>query len=274
MIHTKGSLQVLKKPYVNFLGIPIEALTYEDMAHRIDHWISKNGARSHHIACVNAFCVALSTQNKELFRIYNGADIIGPDGMPFVKWIRRFLKVPCDRFDAPDIILYLADISKDKKYSFYFYGGSPEVLEGMCSFLTKRFPHINIVGKMSPPFRPMTPEEDKQLCDEINSLRPDIVCVGLGTPKQDYWIDEHLNKIRGSVFVASGATFDFFGGRIQMAPERIRQAGFEWLYRLFSKDFTRLWRRYTIYNFVFMWKFLLQQLGVKVTAPQPWTRPE
>jgi N-acetylglucosaminyldiphosphoundecaprenol N-acetyl-beta-D-mannosaminyltransferase len=116
---------------------------------------------------------------------------------------------------------------------------------------------------MSPPFRALTEEEDTTICAEINHLKPDIFLVGLGTPKQDYWIEDHLEKVRGSVFVASGATLDFFGGRIKMAPKWIRVSGFEWLYRLFSKDFNRLWKRYTYYNYIFLKYFFLQMCGVK-----------
>jgi N-acetylglucosaminyldiphosphoundecaprenol N-acetyl-beta-D-mannosaminyltransferase len=88
------------------------------------------------------------------------------------------------------------------------------------------------------------------------------VWVGLGSPKQDVWIAEHRDKIRGSIMIASGATFDFFSGRIQQAPEWIRNAGFEWLYRL-TKDFRRLWVRYTVYNVVFLAMFALQLMRLR-----------
>jgi len=259
-------------PVANFLGIGLDAVTYSDVFRAVDAWISDKSSRSHHIACNNAFNVALSLGNPRLSKIYNGADISGPDGIPFVKWIRRTLKVPCDRIAAPDTILQLAAHAKTTGYTFYLYGGAPDVVVKMKSFLEERFPHIKIVGYFSPPFRAMTAEEDDAICAEINRLKPDIICVGLGTPKQDYWIEEHLYKIRGSVLIASGATFDFFGGRVAMAPEFIRRSGFEWLYRLLSKDFSRLWRRYTIYNIVFLWNFALQLLGIKVRECGRWKR--
>jgi N-acetylglucosaminyldiphosphoundecaprenol N-acetyl-beta-D-mannosaminyltransferase len=143
----------------------------------------------------------------------------------------------------------------------------------MKEYLEERFPHIRIIGYQSPPFRPLTADEDAAVCDELNRLKPDIICVGLGTPKQDYWIEDHLYKIKGSVIIASGATFDFFGGRIKMAPEFIRKSGFEWLYRLMSKDFMRLWRRYIVMNGVFLWNFLLQVLRIRVRIPARWQRP-
>ncbi len=259
---------------INFNGVGLDACTYENMFDLIDKWISNKNGRSHHIACINAFCIALSLSNKRLAQIYNGSDIAGPDGMPFVKWIHYIHRLACDRLDAPDIILQLAKESKKRKYTFYLYGGSSEVAIKMKEYLEQKFPHISIVGCYSPPFRAMTPEEDKAIVDEINSLKPDIICVGLGTPKQDYWIDEHIHTIRGSVFVASGATFDFFGGRIKLAPEFIRRSGFEWLYRLFSKDFKRLWKRYTYYNFVFMWNFFLQISRIRTIEAKRWVREE
>src|SRR5690606_29593524 len=96
----------------NFIGIDVEALTYDEMFRRIDRWIENKKGRSHHIACINTYCVMLAVHDNRLSGIYNGADIRGPDGMPFVKWIRHCLKVNCDRLAAPDIVLELGKRSK------------------------------------------------------------------------------------------------------------------------------------------------------------------
>ncbi|PWG78812.1 WecB/TagA/CpsF family glycosyltransferase [Pararcticibacter amylolyticus] len=247
---------------INFLGIGLNPITYSELFKKIDVWISDKSNRSHHIACVNAYNISLSLKNEKLRKIYNAADVVGADGMPFVRWIRSINKQSCDRIAAPDTILQLAEHAKMTNYTFYLYGGAPDVCVKMKEFLEEKFPHINIVGHYSPPFRELTEEEDQAIVDEINSLAPDIVCVGLGTPKQDYWIADHLHKIRGSVLIASGATFDFFGGRIKMAPTFIRRSGFEWLYRLLGKDFKRLWKRYTVMYFLFMYHFFLQKTGI------------
>lgn len=249
--------------YVNFLGIGITPVTYNQVFDMVDEWIKDKTTRSHHIACVNAYCTALALTDARVKKIYNSADITGPDGMPFVYWIRLFTKYKCDRIAAPDTILKLAEHAKITNYTFYLYGGAPDVCLKMKQYLEERFPHINIVGHYSPPFRPLTDEENQQVLDNINSLKPDIICVGLGTPKQDYWIDDNLEKIRGSVLVASGATFDFFGGRIKMAPEFIRKSGLEWVYRLFSKDFKRLWKRYIIRHAMFIGHFFLEITHLK-----------
>ncbi len=259
-------------PTINFLGVGIQALTYEDMFEVVDRWLENKGSRSHHIACLNAYGVTSTLSDPELADIYHGADIAGPDGMPFVYWIRWVHRLTCDRFSAPEIVIQLAHRSQTTGYTFYLYGGSPEVVVGMKDFLEAKFANIRIVGWHSPPFRKLSEDEDKKVCDEINALKPDILCVGLGTPKQDYWIDSHIHRIKGTVMISCGATFDFFGGRVRMAPRVIQRSGFEWLYRLLGPDFRRLFRRYTIINAIFVWNFVLQLLRLRVREAVRWTR--
>lgn len=257
----------------NFLGVALDAVTYRDVFSAVDHWVTDKEGRSHHIACINAYCVTLAVDNPRLAKIYSGADIAGPDGMPFVRWIRLFGGKPCDRIAAPDLILALGEHAKLKNYTFFLYGGHPEVLDKMRANLEAWFPHLRILGHYSPPFRPISSEEDDAIVAKINALRPDIILVGLGTPKQDYWIEDHIYRIKGSVMIASGAAFDFFGGRIKMAPKWVRESGFEWLYRLFSKDFFRLWHRYTVMNIRFVCLFSLQVLRLYVRPPARYERP-
>lgn len=248
---------------INFIGIGVHALTYDDMFDRIDLWLQEKQDRSHHIACLNAYGLSLTLTDPLLARIYSQADIAGPDGMPFVYWIRRIAGENCDRFYAPDIVLQIAQRAKTKDYSFYLYGGAPDVVIQMKQYLQDRFPYIRIIGTHSPPFRKLSEFEDQAICAEINSLRPDILCIGLGTPKQDYWIDSHIDKIHGSVMISCGATFDFFGGRVRMAPRFIQRSGFEWLYRLLGPDFKRLLKRYSLMHAKFLWNFVLQLLRIK-----------
>jgi N-acetylglucosaminyldiphosphoundecaprenol N-acetyl-beta-D-mannosaminyltransferase len=257
----------------DFLGIKLDAISYSELFDLVDQWIADKGARSHHVACVNAFCVALAQEDDRLRRIYNSADVTGPDGMPFVRWIQWIKRAPTDRIAAPDTISALAAESMSRGYTFYLYGGDEAMAVGMKDYLERQFPGIRIVGFRSPPFRPLTEEEDAAICAEINSLKPDIICVGLGTPKQDYWIEDHLYRVRGAVMIASGATFDFFGGRVALAPEWVRRSGFEWLFRLAGRDFKRLWRRYTVYNARFLTGFLLQLVGLRRPIGERLTRP-
>jgi N-acetylglucosaminyldiphosphoundecaprenol N-acetyl-beta-D-mannosaminyltransferase len=258
----------------NFLGIEVESLTYHDLYHKVDDWLTTKGKRSKHIAVINAHCVMSAYKDERVREIYNKADIVGPDGMPFVSWLRFFRRTSCDQFDATNVLIKLVEHAKQTNYSFYLYGGHPEVVKQMKENLERTYPHIRIVGYRSPAFRSLTKEEDRAICTEINKLKPDILLVGLGTPKQDFWIDEHIDKIRGAVMLPCGAIFDFFGGRVKKAPKFISNLGLEWLYRLVSKDFKRLWYRYTIQNIAFLWHFSLQLAGIKVIPSKRIARPD
>ena len=151
--------------------------------------------------------------------------------------------------------------AKEKDYTYFFYGGFPDAPAKMEAYLNDLYDGIQVVGKYSPPFRELTEEEEQAIINKINDAKPDFLWIGLGSPKQDIWIHERRDKIRGSIIIPSGATFDFFSGRIQQAPEWIRDLGFEWLYRL-TQDFPRLWKRYTVYNLIFISAFVLQLIGV------------
>ncbi len=259
-----GAPARLSVPHANFAGVRVDAATFPEMRALVAAWRHDKRAQSRHIAPINAYCVSLALEDPQLRDIYARADIAGADGMPFVFWIRLSLRRACDRFYAPDLVLDLARFAETTPLSFYLYGGSEETNGGMRRYLERRCPWIRIAGAWAPPFRPLTAEEDAAVCREISALAPDVVFVGLGTPKQDYWIDAHRDRIPGAIFVGCGATFDFFGGRIRMAPRIVQRSGFEWLWRLASPDFRRLFRRYTVMHSRFLWAFLLQVTGIRV----------
>jgi N-acetylglucosaminyldiphosphoundecaprenol N-acetyl-beta-D-mannosaminyltransferase len=247
---------------MNMLGVRMDCLSYDDMHRIFREWLSDKSGRSHSLALINVNCCVSALLDKRLVQLYNGADLVGVDSMPFLRWARKFYNKKADRFYAPDLMLEASRKAKEYGYTFFLYGGSPGAPDRMEEYLRERFEGIRIVGKYSPPFRALTEAEDQAVCDMINEVQPDIVWVGLGSPKQDVWISEHRERIRGSILIASGATFDFFSGRIKQAPEWIRNAGFEWLYRL-TKDFRRLWVRYTVYNVIFLFMFALQVTGLR-----------
>lgn len=246
----------------NFIGTNVDAITYTELFKQCDIWLQDKHAKSKHVACVNVNCAVESYLDPEIAEIFDKADISGADSMPFVYWIKLLTGQECDRLYAPDIILKLCERSLESNYRLYLYGGAEGVPEKMQSFLETKFPGINIVGAYSPPFRQLTPAEDREICDRINQTRADFIIVGLGSPKQDKWMQAHLESIPGTVMIASGAAFDFFGGTINQAPILIQKSGFEWLFRLFQ-DPKRLWKRYTLYNVIFIWMFLLQIVGLK-----------
>ena len=251
---------------MNILGINMDCLSYGEMFQIFNTWLADKESCSHSLALVNVNCCVSALFDPRLYDLYGSADIVGIDSMPFLRWARAFFKKECDRLYAPDIMMEVGGAAKAHGYTFFLYGGAADAPDKIEEYLKARFEGINIVGKYSPPFRALTEEEDHEVCDMINRARPDFLWVGLGSPKQDVWISEHREKIRGTIMVASGATFDFFSGRIKQAPAWIRQSGFEWLYRL-TKDFRRLWVRYTIYNLIFMVMFSLQLAGLRRYEP-------
>ena len=246
---------------MNILGINMDCLSYEDMYPIYDHWLSDRTSRSHRLAVINVHICVSSLFNKKLRDMYNSADLIGMDSMPFVKWARLFYDKKSDHLNAPDLLREISRNAKKKGYTFFLYGGYPGAVEKIQCFLEQNYEGIKIVGKYSPPFRPLTEEEDDAVCKLINDTHPDFLWIGLGSPKQDIWIHEHFQKIKGCIMMPSGATFDFFSGRIKQAPQWIRNLGFEWLFRL-TQDVKRLWVRYTIYNVIFIFTFLLQLVRV------------
>jgi N-acetylglucosaminyldiphosphoundecaprenol N-acetyl-beta-D-mannosaminyltransferase len=249
-------------PKMNILGVNMDCLSYGDMHRIFKDWLSDKNSRSHSLALVNVNCCVSALFDARLLRLYNSADMVGIDSMPFLKWARAFYKRDSDRLYAPDVMLEVSSKAKDNGYTFFLYGGAEDAPDKIEAYLSERFDGIKVVGKYSPPFRPLTEEEDEAVCDMINRARPDFVWVGLGSPKQDVWISEHRERITGTIMVASGATFDFFSGRIKQAPAWVREAGFEWLYRL-TKDFRRLWVRYIVYNLIFLVMFALQLAGLR-----------
>jgi N-acetylglucosaminyldiphosphoundecaprenol N-acetyl-beta-D-mannosaminyltransferase len=255
---------------MNILGIKMDCLSYGEMHRIFDRWLSDKESRSHSLALINVNCCVSALFDRRLVDLYNSADIVGIDSMPFLKWARAFYKNESDRFYAPDLMLEVSSKAKERGYTFFLYGGAQDAPDKIEEYLSERYEGIKVVGKYSPPFRALTAEEDDAVCEMINQARPDFLWVGLGSPKQDVWISEHREKIRGTIMVASGATFDFFSGRIKQAPQWIRESGFEWLYRL-SKDFRRLWVRYLVYNFIFVVMFGLQLAGLRSFATTPET---
>ena len=191
-------------------------------------------------------------EDPQIAEMYNKSTMAAIDGMPIVK-IGRRKGITCERCAAPDIMgdVFEGSVKQGKKH--YFYGGKDEeVLKKLKINLEKDYPGIQIVGMYSPPFRALTEEEDKKICDEINELKPDFLWVGIGAPKQEMWMWKHQEKIHNTVMFGVGAGFNFFAGTLDKAPKWMEKASLEWLFRL-SKEPKRLWRRYILGGFKYLY---------------------
>ena len=192
----------------------------------------------------------------------NAFDIIAPDGQP-VRWaLNHFHKANLtDRVYGPELTIRLCGAAADAGVSIYLYGSSPEVIELLSKNLLEKYPKLIIAGKESPPFRPLTPAEDKEVIDRINNSGAKLVFLGTGCPKQELFAYDHRHSIQG-VQLCVGAAFDFHAGKKQIAPAWMQKRGLEWLFRLCSEP-NRLWKRYFVTNSIFVMLVLREMLRGK-----------
>ncbi len=260
----------MKIPRADILGVGVSTINMEMALNSIIDWISK---REPHYVCVsNVHAVMECQRDPELKRIHNAAGLVTPDGMPLV-WLSRFMGFPhVERVYGPDLMLAVCEHSAKRGYRHFFYGGAPRVAEKLAVRLRSRFPGLRVAGTYSPPFRPLTPEEDQEIVDRINAARPDIVWVGIGAPKQERWMAEHVGRLCAPALIGVGAAFDFHAGLKKQAPRWMQKSGLEWSFRLMSEP-RRLWRRYLINNPFFLWLVFLQALGRKTADSHGDIRP-
>lgn len=202
-----------------------------------------------------------SYDSPEFAEKVNAAGMIIPDGMPLV-WMQRLQgRRNATRVRANDLMIMLCEYAEKHGLRVGFYGGKQEVIDAILKRAAKELPGLNIAYAYSPPFRPLTDEEDAKIVEEINRSKTQMLFIGLGCPKQENWMAEHKSKLN-CVMLGVGASFDFYAGNVKESPEWLGKLGLEWLYRL-TQEPHRLWRRYLILNPHFMWLALLQVLGLK-----------
>ena len=231
-------------PRVDVLGVGISAVTRLEALDEIARWI--NDREQHYVCCTGVHGVMESQAAPDLLRIHNGSGLTTADGMPMVWASRRAGVRHAERVYGPDLLLDACSLGAQRGWKMYFYGGREGVPEQLASRLTERYPGLKVAGCHSPPFRPLTDEETAQEVQMINAACPDIVWVGLSTPKQERWMASRVGLLTAPVLVGVGAAFDIHAGLLRQAPVWMQQRGLEWFYRL-GMEPRRLWRRY-LYN--------------------------
>jgi N-acetylglucosaminyldiphosphoundecaprenol N-acetyl-beta-D-mannosaminyltransferase len=197
-----------------------------------------------------------SYDDPEFGKKVNDANLIVPDGMPLV-WMQRHLgRGEAQRIRANDLMIALCNHAAKNGLTVGFYGGKQEVIDAIRARAEIEFSNLRIAYAYSPPFRPLTEDEDAAIVSEINAASPDILFVGLGCPKQENWMAAHRDKLK-CVILGVGASFDFYAGNIRECPVWIGSLGLEWLFRLMQEP-KRLWRRYLILNPRFMFLAAMQ----------------
>jgi N-acetylglucosaminyldiphosphoundecaprenol N-acetyl-beta-D-mannosaminyltransferase len=245
---------------VNVLGIGISVLNLPTALDEIAAAIREK--RKGYI-CVTGVHGVMEAQSDESFRkILNDAFLCTPDGMPMVWMGKIHGHSEMRRVYGPDLMLDVCAWSEKSGTRHFFYGGADGVAELLARKLKEKFPKMEITGTFTPPFRPLNADEEKQFAETIRAARPDILWVGLSTPKQEKFMAEFLPKLDATLMVGVGAAFDFHSGRVRQAPRWMQRSGLEWFYRLCSEP-RRLAKRYFKNNPLFALKIAGQLCGWK-----------
>jgi len=209
---------------VNILGIGVSAINMQLALSIIDDWIKKKDARQ--VVCVaNVHTIMEARRDAQFRQIYRHAGMVTPDGMPLV-WVSHlqgFSQV--GRVYGPDLLLAVCESGIEKGYRHFFYGGAAGVAPRLAESLASRFPGLQVAGTLSPPFRELSADEREKDIATINAAMPDIVWVGLGAPKQEYWMFQNRADLHAPVLVGVGAAFDFHAGSKSRLPHGCSASG-------------------------------------------------
>jgi N-acetylglucosaminyldiphosphoundecaprenol N-acetyl-beta-D-mannosaminyltransferase len=215
-------------------------------------------AHGNYITVTGAHGIVESVYDPRVREAHQQAFVAVPDGMPLV-WLGRMLGFDSvGRVCGSELMECIFSSAECRALTHFFYGGSPAVLERLKNVLVSRFGEFNLVGTCCPPMRPAGFSEDEEVIGRIRELKPQIVWVGLSTPKQEIWMHMHMHRIGTGIGVGVGAAFDLLSGAKRRAPRWVQRSGLEWLFRL-AMEPTRLFKRYAfvIPRFSF---FLLEAL--------------
>jgi N-acetylglucosaminyldiphosphoundecaprenol N-acetyl-beta-D-mannosaminyltransferase len=251
---------------VDVLGVGISAIDPADALGEVTRWI--DDGIQHYVCVTGVHGVMESQGDAELLRIHNESGLTTPDGMPMVWAARHAGAKNTQRVYGPDLMLAVCERAAQRGWGCFLYGATDEVLDQLRTNLSDRFPGLSIVGTHSPPFRPLTPEEDAAVIREINDSGAQIVWVGLSTPKQERWMASHVGRVNAPALFGVGAAFDIHAGNLKQAPRWMQRSGLEWLFRLASEP-RRLWRRYAVNNPRFVLAITRRRPRISIAAGAP-----
>lgn len=244
----------------NVLGVGVHAIDVSSAVELIENAIAES--RKGYVCVTGVHGVMEAQRDSEFRNILNNAMLVTPDGMPTV-WVGRLQGYShMRRVFGPDMMLEVFKVSAAKGYRHFLYGGAEGVAEHLQSNLTARFPGAKVVGTYTPPFRPLLWNEQAELEQIVRETSPDIIWVGLSTPKQERFMAQNIDRLSCRLMIGVGAAFDIHTGRVNDAPQWIKQAGLQWLHRLLQEP-SRLWKRYLINNSLFSFKIAFQIAGLK-----------
>lgn len=241
-------------PTCNIMGVEIAAINMDWLLTFTNLHIKE---LSGDYMCVsNVHTTVTSYENAKYCAVQNGGIMAIPDGGPLALVGQKRGYKQMSRTAGPSYLEEILKISVRKGWRHYLYGSTEETLEKLKIVIEKKYPGLQIAGMCSPPFRPVTEAEDREIVENINKTQPDFIWVGLGAPKQENWMADHQGNIHGFM-VGVGAAFDYLAGNIKRAPEWMQKNNMEWFYRLLQ-DPRRLFNRYFHTNTKFIWNALIK----------------
>lgn len=252
------------------LGVPVSAITMKTAVQTIQNWVRDQRAS---FVCVrDVHGLMLAERDPQIMQIHQAAGMVTPDGMPLVWVLKLRSKLKVGRVCGSDLMDALCDAGQAEGLRHYFYGGKAGIPEAMIDNLKSKYPALSVAGYYSPPFRALTAEEDNRIVDAINESCAQVVWIGLSTPKQEFWMRDHVGRVQGATLIGVGAAFDFHSGAVARAPKLMQAFGLEWLHRLASEP-GRLWRRYLVMAPLFLFSIIREQIAVylgriRIEAPE------
>jgi N-acetylglucosaminyldiphosphoundecaprenol N-acetyl-beta-D-mannosaminyltransferase len=239
----------------SLLGVGVSTLDLAGAVDFIADAIRRHGRE--YICTCPVYTLMRARESPEVLAALDGAGVVAADGMGVV-WAMRWLGQPVSRVYGPDLVQAVCAAGLDPGWRHYFYGGRPGVAEAAAHNLAGRFSGLVVAGTACPPFRDLSAAEAEAETRAINRARPQVVWVGLGSPKQDLWCAASRTRLEAPVLIAVGAAFDFIAGTVRQAPRWVQRSGLEWAFRL-AQEPRRLRRRYLVYNPLFVWEVLRQR---------------
>jgi N-acetylglucosaminyldiphosphoundecaprenol N-acetyl-beta-D-mannosaminyltransferase len=238
---------------VDVLGVRVSAVTFAQALDVVEDLIARREPA--YVTVTGVHGVMESQRDDRLRAIHNEAALVCPDGMPLVWCGHRAGAVSVERVYGPDLMLAVLERSLAHGWRHFFYGGREGVADLLADKMRSRYPGLQVAGTYCPPFRDLRPDEEADIAALVDDQAPDVVWVGLSTPKQERWMSRFRPRLQAPVLIGVGAAFDFHAGLVRQAPAALQRAGLEWAFRL-AVEPTRLWRRYLRNNPEFVARML------------------
>lgn len=248
-------------PQYTVLGLSLTASNADDVWRDVADTV-RSGKRGGYLVFANAHLTVEAARSSLYRTAVRGSYQVLPDSTPLF-WIarRRGLALK-KRVYGPDFMRMALDRSKDGRIRHFLYGGTDELLGLLRKRIEETYPGVRICGTLAPPFRDLTDEEIAAHAARVNEAKPDIVWVGLGCPRQEFWMYRQKGRIQAAWMMGVGQAFAQIAGAQSPAPTWMQSCGLEWLYRL-CREPRRLAKRYLVTNFLFVYYLILERLGFK-----------